>query len=348
MRLLSLSQLNFRNLLTPRLEFGSGINAVVGDNAAGKSNVLAAAYLASSGELPGGKIVESVRLGETEGFVSARIERKDGISTVEVGLSPGKKVVRLDGQFVRAAEVARVASSVLITPEDADIVHGSPSGRRAYLDSLLSKLSLRYALRLREYNRVVEQRNAVLKQAVPDATLDVWTRKFLDLGAEIVDLRKRAVNRIAELAAESYADIAGDRKHLEISLSPSYRDSDLEDRLKASGGEERARGITVVGPHRDDLNLRLGGHSIQAYGSRGEARTTALALRVAEYRLLLEKHEEAPILLLDDFSAELDANRREFLLKLAAQTPQAIVSGTEAPPEADSSFRVVEGTLHGV
>jgi len=342
-RLLSLSQLNYRNLLTPRLEFSPGVNAVLGRNASGKSNLLEAAYLACTGELPYGKIAETVRLGETEGYVSAKIEREDGVSTVQVGLAPGKKVVRLDGQTVRAFELAKVSAAVLITPEDADLVHGPPSVRRHYLDALLGKLSLRYALLHREYNRVVEQRNAALKGPF-DPSLEVWTERFIGLGDEVGRLRQRALARIQAIAGESYAEISGDDKPLGVALQ-GVPDATLAEALESSRDEERARGVTVVGPHREDLLLTLGGHSVQAYGSRGEARTAALALRVAEYRLLEEKHREPPVLLLDDFTAELDAGRREFLLRLAAETPQALVSGTEAPPHARTHFLILGGQV---
>ena len=348
MLLRSLSQLNFRNLVTPRIEFGAGITAVVGQNASGKSNLLDALYLGCTGELPSGKIVESVRIGESEGFVGVKLERDDGISTIEVGLAPGRKVVRLDGQTVRTFELARVAAAVLVTPEDTDLVHGSPSSRRAYLDSLLSKLSLRYALLLREYTRVVEQRNAVLKSHYSDPTLGVWTARFVDLGDEIMKLRERALGRIREIAETTYREIAGDGKMLSVQLaSEADEAATLSERLETSRFEERTRGVTVVGPHRDDLTLALDGHSVQAYGSRGEARTVALSLRVAEYRLLLEKHSEAPVLLLDDFTAELDANRRAYLLELAASTPQAVVSGTEKPPQYAALYHVSGGTFHG-
>lgn len=348
MLLLSVSQLNFRNLVTPRLEFSKGITAIVGQNASGKSNLLDALYLGCTGELPSGKIVESVRLGETEGFVGVKLEREDGISTIEVGLAPGRKVVRLDGQTVRPFDVARVAAAVLVTPEDADLVHGAPASRRAYLDTLLSRLSLRYALLLREYTRVVEQRNSVLRQSYLDPTLEVWTAKFVELGDAIIKLRSRALSRIRELAETTYSEVAGDGKMLHVSLaSEADEAATLAERLSASRFEERTRGVTVVGPHRDDLNLTLDGHSVQAYGSRGEARTTSLALRVAEYRLLLEKHGEAPILLLDDFTAELDANRRAYLLELAASTPQAVVSGTEKPPQYNALYHVSAGTFIG-
>lgn len=344
MLLKSLSQLNFRNLLTPRLEFTAGITAVVGQNAAGKSNLLDALYLGCTGDLPSGKIIEAVRIGEEEGFVGVKIEREDGISTIEIGLAPSRKAVRLDGQTVRSLDVAKVSAAVLVTPEDTDLIHGSPSGRRAYLDGLLSKLSLRYALLLREYNRVVDQRNAALK-TFQDPTLEVWTDKFLELGTEILGLRERAMTRVTEIAAATYSDIAGDGKVLGVSLSNGKSVERLTEQLEQSRDEERARGVTVVGPHRDDLVLTLDEHSVQAYGSRGEARTSSLALRVAEYQLLLEKHGEAPILLLDDFTAELDANRRAYLLDLAANTPQAIVSGTETPPQYGALFHVSGGSF---
>ncbi len=328
---------------TPRLEFSEGITAIVGQNAAGKSNVLDAIYLATTGDLPSGKIIESVALGQQEGFVSAKVERSDGVATIEVGLAASRKVVRLDGQTARSLDVAKLSAAVLITPEDADIVHGSPSQRRSYLDALLSKMSMRYGLLLREYNRVLEQRNAALKLPA-DVTLEIWSAKFLDLASEIESLRLRAMKRIAEIAVASYGDIASDSKTLGVALQ-SQAELPLAERLEASRHEERARGVTVVGPHRDDFILTLNGHSVQAYGSRGEARTVALALRVAEYQLLLEKHAEAPILLLDDFTAELDANRRAYLLDLAARTPQALVSGTETPPKYDALYHVAGGSF---
>ena len=336
-----LSQINFRNLLTPRLEFAPGVTAVVGQNAAGKSNLLAALYLGCTGDLPRGKIGETVRLGEAEGYVNVAVERSDGVTNIEIGLAPGRKLIRIDGQTRRALDVSRVAAAVLITPEDGDLIHGSPSGRRGYLDSLLSKVSLRYALLLREYSRVVEQRNAALKQ-YGDPTLEVWTDKFLELGQEIVNLRVRAMGRVTDIAREAYGDVASDHKTLQVTLQ-SASAAPLAEQLAMSAQEERARGVTVVGPHRDDLTVELDDHSVQAYGSRGEARTASLALRVAEYRLLSEKHGEAPVLLLDDFTAELDARRRAFVLELAAATPQAIVTGTETPPQYTSLYQVSGG-----
>lgn len=346
MVLRSLTQINFRNLATPGLELCAGLSAVAGSNGAGKSNLLEACYLGLTGELPGGKIAENLRIGEEQGFVGARVEQEDGLSTIEVGLSAGRKNLKLDGQAARVFDVARVSAAVLITPEDADLVHGSPSLRRGYLDSLLGRLSPRYAMQSRAFARVLEQRNAALRAGVSADDMAVWTERFLEFGQEIDELRERAVSKIAELAAENYQAIADDGKPLTVSLRTSQEGS-LREALEASSAEERARGTTVVGPHRSDLSLELGGHSAQAYASRGEARTVALALRVAEFRLLEQRHGETPVLLLDDFSAELDPERREFLLRLTRTARQALVSGTEPPPEYDALMNIEDGKISG-
>ncbi len=330
-----------------KLNFSEGIHAVVGDNAAGKSNLLEAIYLATTGQLQANKIGEAITIAETEAFVSAQIERLDGTSKIDIGLGPGKKLIRVDGQMVRSNELSKVAAAVLICPEDADLIHGSPSRRRSYLDNLMTKVSLRYGMLLREYARTLEQRNAILRHNPQDASLAIWTEKFVVVGEEIMELRQRALGRIADIAKQSYSDISGQDvgtgKELELTLSSGKDKIDLTALLEEKRFEERARGTTLVGPHRDDLIINLGGFSAQAYGSRGEARTASLALRVAEYQLLLKKHGEAPILLIDDFSAELDMSRREYLLQLAADTPQAIVTGTEAPPQYTKAYKVQNG-----
>lgn len=349
MRLLTLSQLNFRNLLTARFEFHGGVVAVVGRNAAGKSNLLAAAYLGCTGETVGGRLARQVRIGEEEAYVAAEIEHDEGVSRVEVGLAPGRKVVKVDGQSARAFDVARAVSAVLLTPEDADLVHGAPAGRRGYLDGVLAKLSGRYASLLREYMRVVEQRNALLRSQDVGPTFEVWSDRFVALGTEIDAMRERAVTRLAPLVAAVYGEVAGAAgADLRLTLRRSHAEHDLASALQASARLEQARGQTLVGPHRDDLDLELAGASLQEYGSRGEARTAALALRTAEYRLLSEKHGEPPVLLIDDFTAELDAGRREYLLALAATTPQALVSGTEPPPRFDHRLDLEAGRARQV
>jgi len=341
----SLRQYGFRNLTAAELQFEPGVTAIVGPNAAGKSNLLDACYLAASGDLPDGRIRDALTWGIDEGFVAARIVHDGGVADVHVGLAAGRKLVRLDGRSVRRSDLARVTAAVRITPQDVEIVHGGPSQRRGWLDDLLDRLSPRHAALSREYGRVLEQRNAALRNGADADLIAVFSDRLAELGDEIGELRVRAVRRADELAREVYAEVAAGAKSLSVRLNRSQGDRELRTALEASAAEERARGVTVVGPHRDDLLLELDGRSVQTFGSRGEARTTALALRVAELRLLEEKHGEPPLLLLDDFSAELDSQRRAYLVALSGRGPQALVSGTEPPTHADRTLCIAEGAV---
>ncbi len=347
-RLRSLTQLAFRNLATHRTLFTDGVVAIVGPNGAGKSNILAAAYLGCNASLSAGNLGEMVAFGHEEAYVAVEVESEGGLTRVEVGLAAGRKSLRLDSQPARTSDVARRVAAVLVTPEDSGLVHGPPSARRGYLDALISKVSGRYAALLREYTRLLEQRNALLRTAPNDGSLPDWTARLVAVGTEVDELRARLVKRLCPIAAEVYAEVSGDPKPFAVTLVRNWDEPTLAEAVEASRPLELARGATSVGPHRDDLTLALDGMELRSYGSRGEARTAALALRVAEYRLLSERHGEAPVLLVDDFSAELDADRRAYLLSLTAGTPQAIVTGTEAPPHHDALYRVTAGAIEQV
>jgi len=344
-RVRALRQLHFRNLATHQLLLPDGVTCVVGRNAAGKSNLIDALYLACTAQLASGTLAQTLRFGTTEGFVGAELALSGETRMVTVGLAIGRKGVRIDDQHARAADVARLGGAVRIAPEDAALVHGPPALRRGFLDDLLSRLSLRYALVLRGYHRVVEQRNAALRDPQALATVPVWDTRLIELGEEIDGLRGRVLTRLAPLAADAYRAVASDAKVLRLALKRAADDLPLAEALPQSRAEERARGVTVVGPHRDDLLLTLDGHEVRNFGSRGEARTTALALRVAEFALLEERHQTPPLLLIDDIAAELDAERRSYLLALARRTPQALVTGTEAPLGGDRVWRIHEGEV---
>jgi DNA replication and repair protein RecF len=312
----------------------------------GKSNLLEAAFLALTGLLDVSKLETVVQLGEQQAFVGAEVEREDGVTKLEVGLAPGKKLAKVDGAKVRVAELTRHASAVLIRPEDADLVHGSPGSRRAFLDTLVARISPRYGQLLQQYERVLQQRNAVLKlEKLEDWMLLVWDEKLLEYASEIMRLRRRATSRLAELTQVAHGELAGNHKTLELNMLETGRLDDLAAHLHEKRREEVARGSTAIGPHRDDLELRLSGNKAVDYASRGEARTIALALRQAEFVLLSEKFKEPPVLLIDDFTAELDSSRREYLLALAEKAPQAIVTGTESPPRAERIWRIFEGRI---
>ncbi|MFC3835432.1 MULTISPECIES: DNA replication/repair protein RecF [Deinococcus] len=339
-RLDSLSTLNYRNLAPCTLRFPAGVTGVYGENGAGKTNLLEAAFLALTGLTDVTRLEQLVQQGEKEAYVRADLESAGALSIQEVGLGRGRRQLKVDGVRVRAGDLPR-GSAVWIRPEDSELVFGAPAGRRAYLDSLLSRVSARYAQQLARYERTVSQRNAALRGGESWAT-QVWDDALVRLGPEIMLFRRRALTRLSELAAEANAGL-GSRKVLTLELTESTTPETFAADLASRQAEELARGSTVTGPHRDDLLLTLGGFAATEYASRGEGRTIALALRRAELELLAERFGERPVLLVDDFSAELDPGRRAFLLDLAASVPQAIVTGTERAPGAAQTLRAHAG-----
>ncbi|WP_288403082.1 DNA replication and repair protein RecF [uncultured Deinococcus sp.] len=335
-----LSTLNYRNLAPDTLEFPAGVTGVFGENGAGKTNLLEAAYLALTGLSDVTRLEQLVQSGEKEAYVRADLHQGGSLSIQEVGLGRGRRQLKVDGVRVRTGDLPR-GSAVWIRPEDSELVFGSPSGRRGYLDALLSRLSARYAEQLARYDRTVSQRNAALR-AGEDWAMHVWDEALVKLGTEIMLFRRRALTRLDDLSREANAAL-GSRKTLRLELTESTTPETYAHDLAARRAEELARGATVTGPHRDDLLLTLGDFPANEYASRGEGRTVALALRRAELELLAEKFGERPVLLIDDFTAELDPGRRSFLLDLAASVPQAIVTGTERAPGAALTLRAHAG-----
>lgn len=338
--LLSLSTLNYRNLAPGTLEFPAGVTAIYGENGAGKTNLLEAVYLGLTGQTNASKLEQLVQAGETEAYVRVDLQQDGALSIQEIGLGRGRRQLKVDGVRVRTGDLPR-GSAVWIRPEDSELVFGSPSGRRSYLDSLLSRISSRYSEYLSRYERTIAQRNAALR-AGEQWSMQVWNETLVKLGVEIMSVRRRALVRLSELATEANASL-GSRKPLALTLNetttPETYAQDLESRIN----EELARGSTVTGPHRDDLVLVLGDFAAVHYASRGEGRTVALALRHAEMALLAEKFGEQPVLLIDDFTAELDPGRRQFLVDLASSVPQALVTGTECAPGAALTLRAQAG-----
>lgn len=329
--LVSLSTLNFRNLAPQTLSFSLGVTFVWGENAAGKTNLLEAIYVALTGMSEVSRLEHLIRQGEDEAYVRADLQdvatKGLGLSIQEVGLGRGRKQLKLDGVRVRQGDLPK-GSAVWIRPEDIELVFGSPARRRRFLDSLLSRVSARYAQQLSRYERVLSQRNAALKLG-REGMAEVWNESLVEWGTPLLVTRRRAVVRLAELAQETNA-LLGSTKTLHIELEESTTPEQYATDLQKRYPEELSRGSTSIGPHRDDLCLSLDDWPAADYASRGEGRTLALALRRAELELLSERYQQPPILLIDDVAAELDQGRRQYLLELAAGLPQAIVTGTES------------------
>lgn len=267
-----------------------------------------------------------------------------------------RKRFRLDGAPRRASDIVGKIKAVLFSPSDVDMVTGPPSVRRRYVDLMLSQVDQSYLRLLQSYSRVVQQRNATLTSMPPrgpSSMLEFWDAKLVSEGSEIVRRRFEMMARLAGAASDVYSDLSGQQEHLEVRYRPSIGelsdDRDVPDafreRLSQEWGRSRERGITLVGPHRDDLELSIDGMPLHAYGSRGQHRTAVLALRMAEAGYIANHTGDQPLLLLDEALGELDERRRDHLLDFSGRHPQVVLTGTSrnAFPE---EFQAHANVLH--
>ena len=338
MILVRLRQQNFRNLKSLELVLPPGPLALVGPNASGKTNLLEAIFLALGGEVRGA-LADRVRFGAAEARLFAEVETQLGAVRFEQRFGRGGREVRLNEAPASLRELAEYAGAVWIRPEDISLVRGSPEERRRWLDGALVRFSPRYRALLSAYDKALRQRNAALKTS--PRGIGVWNERLAGYGEQILVWRRRILERLAPLTAAAYHELDAAPLELELreTAPPEGLRAALEDRLQ----EELERGVTLSGPHRDDVRLVLGGRDAVKFASRGEARSVALAMRLAEHRLLAEHHGEPPLLLVDDFSAELDERRQAALLAYASGLPQAVLSGTHAPAGWSRLLRIENG-----
>lgn len=351
-----LSLVDFRNYAVADVALVPGPNVFIGRNGQGKTNLAEAiAYFATLGSHRVSSDAPMVRDGADAAIVRARLARGDRRVQLELQVNrQGANRARINGAPAKAAELPRYAQVVLFAPEDLQIVRGDPSSRRRFADQLLVQRSPRLAGVLADYDRVLKQRTALLKSARArgirgDAlsTLDVWDDKLVSLGTEVIDARVALAADLAVPLASAYTAIAGADHEPQLDWALSVRGGDPEedaaaavtdpapastaDLFRAALASRRAaeldRGLTLVGPHRDDLILRVRGLPVKGYASHGESWSMALSLRLASAELLrMESAGGDPVLILDDVFAELDTDRRARLGQLAAGYEQVIVT----------------------
>jgi DNA replication and repair protein RecF len=386
-----LSLLDFRSYASVDVELEPGPNAFVGRNGQGKTNLVEAiGYVATLGSHRVSSDAPLVRSGAERAIVRTRVVRGDRASTVELEITPGRanraRVNR--GQPGRARDVLGILRTVLFAPEDLALVKGDPDGRRRLLDQLVVQLLPRATGLLADYDRVVRQRSALLKslrglraggRTADLTTLEVWDAKAAQLGGQILAMRLQLVQALRPHVAAAYTQVSGAQGVAELgyrssldafgdaapsptpgllpqdAATPPPSSADLEKALLGAMGAARTqeveRGVSLVGPHRDDLVLTLGGLPTKGYASHGESWSFALALRLASYRLLgggeLPGADSSvfwdpdhgtdadPVLILDDVFAELDVRRRDRLAELVAPARQVLVTAAvpaDVPP----------------
>lgn len=331
-----LSIRNFRNIAALDLIPGSGVNVIYGDNAQGKTNLVEALYLLTGQKsFRQTKESEFVRFGEKRGEIVARFFAGGREQEVSLTLEGGRRSALLNGIPLGVGELTGQFLAVVFSPAELSLVRDGPSQRRAFLDSAITQVMPRYQRTMADLSRVLFQRNSLLTDMARNPSLDegllaVWDRSFAKLSYSVINARARFLARLAPFGEEIYRDISGGKE----SFSMAYQSSVPGDWGNIPEGEgevlilaalERSRRddlkncCTTLGPHRDDLDLRIGGISARAFGSQGQQRSCALTLKLAECRLIREVSGEQPVILLDDVLSELDRERRRYLLSGLAQ-----------------------------
>lgn len=325
MHLARLKLRDFRNYARLDMEFLPGFHVLLGQNAQGKTNLLEAVYLLSTlRSFRGSGHAQMVRQGQTGFYAGGAVVVGQGAHEVKFYWSARKKNLALDGHPVRKlSEFYGIIQAVVFCTEDLQLIKGAASARRRFLDLLLAQTQPGYLPLLQRYARAVRARNALLKQPRPDAdALESFTRELLAAGQQVMRQRQDLLPRLAPMALVAARRIAPETEDLSLEYQPSVK-SDFAVELAQSRARERVMRATMVGPHRDELRLSINGRSAAQFGSEGQKRTIAIALKMAQAEYLTQARGAPPILLIDDVMGELDARRRAGFLPLLEHARQA-------------------------
>jgi DNA replication and repair protein RecF len=339
LRVTRLKLKDFRSYESLEMEPDEKLTIIFGPNAVGKTNIIEALQLlTSTASFRNPPWAECVRWGETES--SLLLSAEGGGRKIETGLSistSGKRSYKVNGNPKRRlSEVTGVLPSVVFTPDDLRMVKDSAERRRAAIDGVGDQLSPSYLVLRGEYERTIRQRNAALKNPAPDTgVMSALTDRTRELGVSFSGHRKRLFSRLSKRQAEIYSELVPD-EHLQAVYESSWvrrglpedDPTALGEALRLSAGEERARGTTLIGPHRDEIRFLVNGRDARAYASQGQQRTIALAWKLAEVSVIADVGGQPPVLLLDDVMSELDEARRHALALLVGEAAQTFVTTT--------------------
>ncbi len=348
---------NYRNYETLHIDFHKGTNVLYGDNAQGKTNVLEALYLGGTTKShKGSKDKEIIRFGQEEAHIKLTVSKQDVCYRIDMHLKRNKsKGVAVNKIPIhKASELFGILHVVFFSPEDLNIIKEGPSARRRFLDLELCQLNKLYVHNLVQYNKVVLQRNKLLKDLAMgqsgEDTLDIWNIQLARFGKEVIKYRRVFVNQLNELIAGIHQNLSGGQENLEIRYEPNVTEETFEEELEKNRFQELRQKTTLAGPHRDDLSFLVNGMDVRKYGSQGQQRTAALSLKLSEIDLVRRLTGEEPVLLLDDVLSELDGSRQNQLLSVIRRT-QTIVTCTglddfiDRHVQIDKIFKIVNGTV---
>lgn len=337
---------NFRNYEDLNISFDEGTNILYGDNAQGKTNILEAAYMSGTTKShKGSKDKEMIRFGASEAHLRTVVLRGEKEYQIDMHLKQNrsKGIAINQVPIKRAAELFGILNMVFFSPEDLNIIKNGPAERRRFLDAELCQLDKIYLSDLTNYNKILGQRNKLLKDMVfrPDLadTLPVWNMQLVETGKRIIKRRKQFVEELNEIVHDIHFRLSGEKEKLFIKYEPNIDDIFFEDELNRAKIKDMKLCQTSVGPHRDDLLFSIGDIDIRKFGSQGQQRTSALSLKLSEIELVKKSIKDTPILLLDDVLSELDSNRQNYLLNNISDT-QTIITCTGLDEFVRNRFQI--------
>lgn len=342
----SLELADFRNYDSLHIDFSKGTNILYGDNAQGKTNILEAIYLsATTKSHKGSKDKDIVNFNKDESHIRTYLE-KDGIDVrVDMHLRKNKtKGIAIDGQKIKkAAELLGLLNVVFFSPEDLSIIKNGPAERRRFVDMELCQLDQFYLYNLNNYNKIVNQRNKLLKDMYFNPslreTLNIWDSQLISFGSKIMERRKLFVEQLNDIIYDIHKKLSGDKEELKIKYEPDVTIEDYDKSLVMYQDRDVKLKQTTVGPHRDDFSFMVEDIDIRKFGSQGQQRTAALSLKLSEIELVKKIANENPVLLLDDVLSELDSHRQNYLLSTIGEI-QTIITCTGLDEFVNNRFEI--------
>ncbi len=346
MKINSINLQNFRNYNILNISFDGETNIIYGDNAQGKTNILEAIYVsATTKSHRGNKDREMISFNEDEAHIKSIVEKNGTTYHIDMHLKKNKsKGIAINGiPIKKASELFGIINIVVFSPEDLNIIKEGPGARRHFIDMELSQIDKIYLSDLSNYNRILVQRNKLLKDLYfsNDAidTLDIWDMQLVNYGRRMIEARKRFIKSLNEIIGEIHRNLSANKEQLLIKYEPNVCESEFETELIRNRERDLKTKMTNIGPHKDDISFYINGNDVRKFGSQGQQRTAALSLKLSEIELVKSIIHDSPILLLDDVLSELDSNRQNLLLN-SIKDIQTIITCTGLDEFVNNRFTV--------
>lgn len=349
---------NYRNYELMNIEFSDKTNIIYGDNAQGKTNILESLYVAATTKSHrGSKDKEIIRFNNDESHIKMIVIRNGIDYRIDMHIKNNKpKGIAVNGvPLKRAVDLFGIVNMVFFSPEDLNIIKDGPSERRRFTDMELSQLDKIYVNNLMQYNKVVMQRNKLLKDLFYNDenkdTLDIWDMQLVRYGSEVIKRRREFINELNEIVSRIHSRLSGEKEKLLIEYVPSVIPEEFEEITMNSRKKDIRFGVTSYGPHKDDIIFYINGNDVRKYGSQGQQRTAALSLKLAEIEFVKQTIHDTPVLLLDDVLSELDEKRQNFLMESIGDI-QTIVTCTGIEEfinnrvNLDRIFKIINGQIY--